>query len=150
MSGDQAVASRFTLNEERAKVYLANTTPAGYDPHTAWPAQTNEVLIGAFTAGVITDSQHPAGRAVDEPCLCWDPMRTFLGDDPTDYDYRWLLAVNEVITVASQPEFSWAFGGPGEHWGADAALLVLREAVREGNALARNLDAYCKSRPGSP
>ncbi len=149
MSGDQAVASRFTLNEERAKAHLARTIDDAYDPYTASPGRTSEVLTGAFVAGVVTDSQHPPGRPLDDPCLTWDPMRTFLNDDPIDYDYRWLLVVGGELTVVSQPETSWAFG-PGEHRGAGAALLVLREAVREGNALAQNLDAYCRSRPGSP
>ena len=131
---------RFQLDETKAAAWLA--APAGslppeqeseiaedYDPLTGDDDWNTQNMIGAaMFAGVLT------GPGV----LLYDPLND--GEDP---GYSWLVYLDGPTAPKLTSGWNDArhIAGRGQT-GAEAALEVLREGVREANHMLSDLEAY--------
>ena len=132
-------AARFTLDEDKAREWLASDDGPGWDEDFS-PARddgegnsTYLLVTDALDAGIITDTHRPEGADNGCAALAWE----FIADGDGD-GYRWLFYTDGTgePLLASWHESMGHLGDGYDGTGAEAALAVLREAVEAGNRLA--------------
>lgn len=133
---------RFTLIEREAPAWIAaNGYPDSYSPAKDDDEGdvTFEIVNDALDAGIITDTLDSDG----------DGLAFEYVPDGDGGGYRWILHHDKAanfVTCSRLYQMS-QIGDGYDSKGDDATMAVLREAVREGNALARRLAEYVAALP---
>lgn len=160
MTTTTETAARFTLDEERAREWLAHSvthyetgkcdrepacTGELADLGEDWnPRGTDEETVTLTT--LVYDAQHEGiitgpGRASVEYADT---------SDESEAGYRWEVWTRPEsgpwLTLTGHYEKAWHIGEP-DLTGADAALAILREAVSTANGVLDDLDRYSAAQP---
>jgi hypothetical protein len=141
-NGQEDGMTRFTLDEDKAREWLAEHAPPGHAPADyEWRVATCRMICHAVDAGVICDPLHR-----DAETLALEIRPGWVAAGPS---YRWLLSIDtgpgpdDYLTLASPADELDALTG---ETGGRGAMDVLRAAVTAGNVLAEQLDRYVAAR----
>jgi len=155
MTTETGKPARFTLDETKAAEWIGKCVALCEDYSAGAPATAVGLIDSVSTdydqrdydshsaTGELVSAAHGAGVITGPGEILWD----FLADDSGDVGYRWLVdlgnpALASGLRLADLYEDLRHLGDRDAEDGATAALSVLREAVRAGNDMLGQLDAY--------